>query len=304
MCDSPSATYHLARALVGGCTPHEGLPRPPSCILSLTQLPPSSGISKMPPPKDHDANKQQICGVCFLKQKSVRKISKADLTNIRDKVFENYHKENWEWLPDVVCLGCHRAVFNAAANNAAGHTVNHIDYSDVRAPVTMSARSTTVESRERECMCTICWIGAMDFNKYRAFEKQMKEPVGRPRIHPEEEEAEPILVCSKCRAEIGRGKPHNNCNETGKRQNVIAVINEGDEREREQILAEQLRAVMTEKGAITCRGVPTGGVVAITTPGGRGGKLEIAAAPKNLKKPPVRFTLEAMMNGAFFKGSI
>ena len=216
------------------------------------------------------------------------------MTNIRNKVFEDYHTQNWEWLPDVICLGCHRAVFNAAANNAAGHTVSHIDFSNVRAPATMSARSTTVESRVHECKCSICWIGRMDFNEYRAFEKQMKEPVGRPRIHPDEE-PEAITVCSKCHAEIGRGRPHNNCNETGRKQNVIAVINEGDERGREQILAEQLRAVMSEKGATNYRGVPTGAPVTIATTGGRGGKLEVAAAPSNLQKPPVRFTLEGMM---------
>lgn len=224
------------------------------------------------------------------------------MTNIRDKVFENYHTDTWEWLPDVICLGCHRAVFNAAANNAAGQTVSHIDYSKVRAPATMSARATTVESREHGCKCSICWIGRMDMLQYREFEKQMKEPVGRPRLYPEDEDPEPIKICSKCRGEYGRGKPHNNCNATGKRQNVIAVINEGEEVEREQILAQQLRSVMAAKGETSSMGVPTGGVVTIATTG-RVGQLEVAAAPSGLQKPKVRFTHEAIMRCQLKMGS-
>ena len=177
------------------------------------------------------------------------------MTNIRDKVFENYHTDTWEWLPDVICLGCHRAVFNAAANNAAGQTVSHIDYSKVRAPATMSARATTVESREHGCKCSICWIGRMDMLQYREFEKQMKEPVGRPRLYPEDEEPEPIKICSKCRGEYGRGKPHNNCNATGKRQNVIAVINEGLQKPKvrfthEAIMRCQLKMGSTDRGTL------------------------------------------------------
>ena len=245
----------------------------------------------MPPPRDHDANKQRICGVCFLKQKSVRQISDADLKNIRDTVFGNYHKENWTWLPDVICLTCHRAVFNAAAKKP-GSTVNHIDFSQLRAPTApRPTRDTTEAQRPDQCPCTVCWVSRMDFNEYRAFEKRMKEPVGRPRIYPEEE-PEPVMICSKCQGEYGRGKPHNNCNASGRKANIVAVINDSDMRSREQMLSEQLRNVMSDQGASTSKGV---GTITLATTGGRGGKLEVAAAASNvLQKPPVVFSHEAM----------
>ena len=271
------------------------------------QLLVSTGISKMPrDAKDHNANKQRICAVCFLKQKSIRKISDDDLTNIRDTVFDKYHKdnsensdgENWSWLPDVICLGCHKAVFNAAANPSGGLTVNHIDYCDLKPPPMFRAnvtRSADPEATGLICDCSMCWVGRMGAVEYSAFEKRMKEPVGRPRIHPEPEKPEPVMICSKCGAEYGRGKTHDRCNESGRKANIVANINKGDQRSREQLLADQLRAVVAEKGA------GSGDVVTIAggSTGGRGGKLEVAIAPAHLhlllKSPPVRFTHEALM---------
>ena len=232
--------------------------------------------------KDHNDNKQLICGVCLLKPKKLRKISENLLDIIRDKVFKEYHRENWTWLPDVICDPCSRAIQLAA--HTPGSTVNHIDYSDLRSPTFRPTRETP------DCQCSMCWVGRMDVNEYRAFEKRMKEPVGRPRIHPEEEEAEPIMICSKCKGEYGRGKPHNSCNRTGKKSNVIDIINSSDEVSREQILADQLRGMMSEKGASGS----SGGPISIAAGRGRGGKLEVMAAASNLQKPPVRYSHEAM----------
>ena len=234
----------------------------------------------------------------MLKPKNIRNISTEALRRIRKHIFKHYLKPQWEltggqpgwdWLPTVICGTCYRAV--SEAENKVGTTVNHIDYSDLRPP-TPPTRETPL------CQCSICWVGRLKNKEYEEFVERMKEPVGRPRIHPLEEPAEPVTVCPKCHSEYGRGKPHNSCNRTTRKANVVELLYESQEEDREEIIAGQLKEVMREKGAwMRDRGAnASGGSISLAT-GATGGNKQMmvtAGGRHESLKPPVRFSHETM----------
>ena len=242
--------------------------------------------------KEHSDNVLLVCGVCLLKPKSgIRNISAEALRRIRKHIFKPYLEPEWEWLPSVICGTCYRAL--SEAENKVGTTVNHIDYSDLRSP---TFRRLTRETPQ--CCCSICWVGRLKNKDYEEHVSRMKEPVGRPRIHPPEEPVEPVTVCPICQSEYGRGKPHNNCNRTTRKSNVVKMLKESEERDREQIISDQLKDVMREKeawgretGAKAC-----GGTISLATGGPNplvvtaGGRLDHEAR----QKPRVRFSHEVM----------
>lgn len=242
-------------------------------------------------PKNHEDNQMSICGICLAKSKQLRNITDTTLERIRKlDVFKDYNKteeecgQDWTWLPQKICNPCHGSLTKAWDNEKKRQdegteaeplhrVISHVDHRDLKGP-------TRLTRDHPLCECSLCEIGRMKNKEYSTFIESIKEPRGRPNELTPKKDPEPMLVCSRCQAPYGPGKPHN-CNDNSRRGNVVQVIAESGERTRRQILCDGLREVMTEEGC------SKGGTVSL--PSGIGGKaLTLTRGDVHLK-PKVKF---------------
>ena len=60
------------------------------------------------PPKNHADMQRSDCAVCFRKPKTLRNISDKVKIQIQETVLPQFSSEAWDWLPTVICAGCHK----------------------------------------------------------------------------------------------------------------------------------------------------------------------------------------------------
>ena len=209
--------------------------------------------------KTHSDNQLSHCGLCLGKSKNLRNITETTLERIQKLgVFEDYNKtqaqcgKDWTWLPQKICNPCHGKLTKAWDNEKKrqdegleaeplhGH-ISNVDHRSLRGP-------TKITRDHPKCECSLCEIGRMKGQEYQSFIASIKEPRGRPIELTPEKDAEPLLICSRCQAPYGKGKPHTKCNDNARRGNVVQAIVESAAKTRRQILSEGLRGVMAEEG--------------------------------------------------------
>ena len=244
-------------------------------------------------PKTHKDNQESICGICLSKkQKLLRNITETTLEQIQKlKVFEDYNKtkdecgKDWTWLPQKICNPCHGSLSKAWKNEkkrqegdfdgeAPQSSISHIDYTCLTPP-------NKITREHPRCECSLCELGRLKNQEYLNFLASIKEPPGRPIELTPKKDPEPLMICSRCRAEYGPGKPHNSCNDNARRENVVKVIADSRAKTKRQILSDGLSEVMAEEGCSK-----QGGTVSLPRAAGRPMTLTRGAVQL---KPRVKF---------------
>lgn len=235
-------------------------------------------------PKCHAEMQKSVCLMCFRKPKTLRKITPRTLTMFQNLVLSDYGaKEQWDWLPSVICAGCYSELNRGTENS--NYTIKHIDYEslerppeEIRGAVT---RNRMLEEASERCFCSVCKIGRLSGGSYNEYKVSVSEPTGRPRTKEISSDPGPITVCSECLNSYGKGLPHN-CVKSAKRENLEDLVRASSPKTKERLLSSQLKEHFESKGVST-----RGGQITLTT----GGTpiQAILGQPKTKQRPPPKF---------------
>ena len=114
------------------------------------------------------------------------------------------------------------------------------------APPAPKTRNTV----DDKCECQICLIARM-----RGHEKiNMTSKTGPPPMVAQSPPAKTLAVCSKCWAEIGKGKPHQ-CLKSTKRENLAGIMKTTSRKSRAAVTCSTLKTIAEESGVSTKGGV-------------------------------------------------
>ena len=94
---------------------------------------------------------------------------------------------------------------------------------------------------------------------YSAFAAKHTSRSGPPSTSAKSPPAKTLAVCSKCWAQIGKGKPHQ-CLKTTKRENLAEIVRNTSGKSRAKVTSETLKTIAEESGVSL-----KGGVVELQT---------------------------------------
>ena len=124
-----------------------------------------------------------------------------------------------------------------------------LDYSSLAPPA-----PRTRNSDGENCECKICEIARKSGGEYHSFAKKQTNKSGPAPTSVQSPPAKTLAFCSKCWAQIGKGKPHQ-CSKTSKSGNLAGILKSTSQKSRAKVTSSTLKKIAEDSGVSTKGGV-------------------------------------------------
>ena len=188
----------------------------------------------------HDEVMEKICGVCYRKQKGLRKITEATLELIKDHHFAQYSLFSGDF-PLVVCASCQSILGDRKSDNPKNNSPRKLP-----PPKYEAIRGTRASRSSDKCPCGWCEIWRMNGYKYREYKAGVRDPTGRHVITPPPPPPASREKCDGCHGEIKQGIKHV-CNLRTLETNLLNEANALPQNQKERLLSSLIDNVKAGK---------------------------------------------------------
>ena len=154
----------------------------------------------MPRRRSHEDIRLLVCCICFLRQKTLRKISEGTLKLIQQHVYKFFSPHNSSF-PSSICNSCYNALLNFNKRSSNNKLPELVDYAKL-------SNHTVTRSKSNElCDCFMCQRFRINLLPDTIGLKKRGRPTSS-NTDATSKRSSVSLRCDKCFSEIMRGKPH------------------------------------------------------------------------------------------------